>query len=196
MTTMSAVATAPASAGAPTQAELARERDYLLRVARRQLRDGSLAEDVVHDALLSALQARSAFAGRSSLRTWLTSILHHRMADTLRRERRVSGNGDAGAAPALDDDDAALPAAAVDDRDPARRLAAKQALAKLAAELQRLPPLAAQVLLLRRIEGRSNDETAAQLQLDPLRVPAILHRALVRLKRGLDGHGAAAARVD
>ena len=57
-------------------------------------------------------------------------------------------------------------------------------------------PLAAQVLLLRRIEGRSNDETAAQLQLDPLRVPAILHRALVRLKRGLDGHGAAAARVD
>jgi len=53
-------------------AEFARELDphrgYLLRVARLQLRDEALAEDVVQETLLAALSG-SGFSGKSSLRT-------------------------------------------------------------------------------------------------------------------------------
>ena len=173
-------------ADAATQAAIAAQRGYLLRVARRQLRDPMLAEDVVHDALLAALQGARGFAGRSSLRTWLTSILHHRVADALRhrqREREISvepATADDWGGAAADDDSAAFE---VDHRDPARLLEARQAVSALAQGLRRLPATAAQVLMLRQVEGCSNDETAQRLQLDPALVPTILHRARRRLQR-------------
>lgn len=175
------------AARAPTQAEIALERAYLLREARRRLRDRALAEDVVHDALLAALQSTGGFAGRSSLRTWLTSILHHRIADALRREHRCGGRGSGVATPPPDDDGAAgsVPTAAIDPRDPPRLLESRQTVSQLDAALRRLPPLAMQVLVLRKVEGFSTDETAMRLRLDPQRVSAILHRASQRLRRWL-----------
>ena len=171
---------------AATQAAIAAERGYLLRMAQRQLRDPMLAEDVVHDALLAALQSASGYAGRSSLRTWLTAILHHRIADALRRRYRVR---EVSVEPVAVDGwkpqhvDETTSAEQVDHRDPSQLLETRQALRALTQGLQRLSPIAAQVLLLRRLEGCSNGETAARLQLDPSQVPAILHRARSRLER-------------
>ena len=42
-------------------------RGYLLRVAVPQLRDSDLAENVVQDTLVAALQGAGGFSGRSSL---------------------------------------------------------------------------------------------------------------------------------
>jgi len=56
-------------------------RGYLLRVAVLQLRDSDLAEDVVQDTLVAALQGAGGFSGRSSLKTWLTGILKHKIVD-------------------------------------------------------------------------------------------------------------------
>lgn len=50
-------------------------RGYLLKFALLQLRDPHLAEDAVQETLLAVLSALEGFAGRSSLRTWLTGIL-------------------------------------------------------------------------------------------------------------------------
>src|SRR5207237_10163020 len=63
-------------------------RGYLLRVAVLQLRDGDLAEDVVQDTLVAALQGAKGFSGRSSLKTWLTGILTHKIVDAIRRKTR------------------------------------------------------------------------------------------------------------
>ena len=171
---------------AATQTAIAAERGYLLRVARGQLRDRMLAEDVVHDALLAALQSASGFAGRSSLRTWLTSILHHRIADALRSLHRVRelsvGSTVAEDADSNSPDEYCAPAE-IDHRDPPHVLEGRQTVLALTQGLQRLAPMAAQVLLLRQVEGCSNDETAQRLQLDPSQVPAILHRARRRLER-------------
>ena len=68
--------------------ELERQRSYLLRVARLQLRDGALAEDVVQDTLAAALTAREGFSGKSTLKTWLTGILKHKIVDAIRRKQR------------------------------------------------------------------------------------------------------------
>jgi DNA-directed RNA polymerase specialized sigma24 family protein len=71
--------------GHPDLADLDQHRGYLLRVARLQLRDEALAEDVVQETLLAALSG-SGFSGRSSLRTWLTGILKHKIVDAIRRK--------------------------------------------------------------------------------------------------------------
>ena len=63
-------------------------RAYLLRVAVLQLRDPDLAEDVVQDTLVAALQGEAGFSGRSSLKTWLTGILKHKIVDAIRRKGR------------------------------------------------------------------------------------------------------------
>ena len=56
-------------------------RSYLLRVAMLQLRNNEVAEDVVQDTLVAALQGSSGFSGRSSVKTWLTGILKHKIVD-------------------------------------------------------------------------------------------------------------------
>ena len=43
--------------------ELERQRGYLMRVARLQLRDTALAEDVVQDTLAAALSGQDRFTG-------------------------------------------------------------------------------------------------------------------------------------
>jgi RNA polymerase sigma-70 factor (TIGR02943 family) len=63
-------------------------RVYLLRVAVLQLRDNDLAEDVVQETLLAALKGAPGFSGRSSLKTWLTGILKHKIVDVIRRKSR------------------------------------------------------------------------------------------------------------
>src|SRR6185369_11901370 len=67
--------------------DLDQHRGYLLRVARLQLRDEALAEDVVQETLLAALSG-SGFSGKSSLKTWLTGILKHKIVDAIRRKQR------------------------------------------------------------------------------------------------------------
>ncbi|HID38429.1 MAG TPA: sigma-70 family RNA polymerase sigma factor, partial [Calditrichaeota bacterium] len=44
-----------------------------------------LAEDLVQDTFLSALKSYSSFGQRSSLRTWLVSILRNKIVDHYRR---------------------------------------------------------------------------------------------------------------
>jgi RNA polymerase sigma-70 factor (ECF subfamily) len=72
-------------------AEIEGHRPYLMRYALAQLRDGVLAEEAVQEALVSALESIATFGGKSTLRTWLTSILRFKVIDLQRRavsERR------------------------------------------------------------------------------------------------------------
>jgi len=69
----------------PRFAQIETHRPYLVRYALAQLRDSQLAEEAVQEALLSALESLSTFEGKSSLRTWLTSILRFKVIDLQRR---------------------------------------------------------------------------------------------------------------
>src|SRR6476619_1150542 len=66
-------------------AEIESHRPYLLRYALAQLRDGQLAEEAVQEALVAALEGVAGFNGKSTLRTWLTSILRFKVIDLQRR---------------------------------------------------------------------------------------------------------------
>ena len=57
-------------------------------LARRLLRDASLAEDVVQQVFLALWQGNSYDPARGAVSTWLLSITHHKAVDALRRESR------------------------------------------------------------------------------------------------------------
>jgi RNA polymerase sigma-70 factor (ECF subfamily) len=67
-------------------AELEAELPYLQRYALAQLRDRDAANEVVQETVLAALESGDSFSGKSSLRTWLTSILRFKLIDRLRRK--------------------------------------------------------------------------------------------------------------
>lgn len=62
--------------------------DVLFRYARGRLRDPAVAEEVVQETCVSALQARERVTGRASERTWLVGILKHKIIDHCRRTKR------------------------------------------------------------------------------------------------------------
>src|SRR5436309_3180700 len=66
--------------------------DYLFNFAVVQVRDVTVAEDLVQETFLAAVKAQNSFGGKSSARTWLVGILRHKLYDHLRkacRERAV-----------------------------------------------------------------------------------------------------------
>ena len=91
------ISTATSSTSAdPTEIE--GHRTYLLRYASLQLRDAGAAEDAVQDTLIAGLEGLDRFSGKSSVKTWLTGILKHKIIDHMRRQAReqplISGDAD------------------------------------------------------------------------------------------------------
>ncbi|MFY8101055.1 MAG: sigma-70 family RNA polymerase sigma factor, partial [Allorhizobium sp.] len=67
----------------------------LRRYARSLVRNPDEAEDLVHDALVRALERKSTFRTGGSIRNWLMSILHNTHVDRLRHDRAVNRRHDA-----------------------------------------------------------------------------------------------------
>ena len=69
---------------------LAEIRRDMVRFAGLQLRDETLAEDVVQEALAAALSGAREFAGRSALKTWIFAILKNKIVDQIRVKARTT----------------------------------------------------------------------------------------------------------
>jgi RNA polymerase sigma-70 factor (ECF subfamily) len=180
-------------------AEFARELDphrgYLLRVARLQLRDEALAEDVVQETLLAALSG-SGFSGKSSLRTWLTGILKHKIVDAIRRKRRqptaASALGDIEAELDIEDFDAmfnergAWDTQPADWGDPEAALNQRRFLDMMEACLEKLPPNTARVFVMREVMELETDEICKELAINANNLWVILYRARMALRQCLE----------
>jgi len=69
--------------------------DYLYRFALSRTKDPTVAEDIVQETLLAALQARASFKGRSTPKSWLAGILKHKIIDHFRKSKRERPTDDA-----------------------------------------------------------------------------------------------------
>jgi RNA polymerase sigma-70 factor (ECF subfamily) len=175
--------------------ELDPHRGYLLRVARLQLRDEALAEDVVQDTLLAAL-AGSGFSGKSSLRTWLTGILKHKIVDAIRKKRRepttASAFGDIESEMDIEDLDAMFDerggwnAKPADWGDPEAALDRRQFLDMMEICLERLPPNTARVFMMREVMELDTDEICKELAINANNLWVILYRARMALRQCLE----------
>jgi RNA polymerase sigma factor (sigma-70 family) len=65
-----------------------RHGDAMFSFAMTRLRDRMVAEDVVQEAFLAALEARDRFTGASTERTWLIGILKNKVVDRIRKAAR------------------------------------------------------------------------------------------------------------
>ena len=173
---------------------LAGHRIYLLKIARLQLRDETLAEDLVADALAQAFERRAQFRGGSSLRTWLTSILKNRIVDFLRKQWReqsldAASEGDDGAIDRIFDASGHYIHMPSDVRDPAELSQQDNFLAAVQRCVDRLPKRIGQVFVLREVFGSDTKELCKDLGLTSSNVWVQLYRARMMLRECLERGG-------
>jgi len=173
--------------------ELPAHRAYLLRVARLSLRDADLAEDVVQETLVAALAGRDRFSGRSSVRTWLTGILKHKIIDAIRQKQRrpivaadFAEEADLEAFDPLFTDNGAWEAPPADWGDPENALARHEFMEVLTRCLERLPPTTARVFMMREIHELESDEICKELTITANNLWVILYRARMALRQCLE----------
>jgi RNA polymerase sigma-70 factor, ECF subfamily len=170
---------------------LAEHGDYLYRYALARLRDSHLAEDVVQETLLAAMQG-SGYAGKSSPRTWLTGILKHKIIDLFRRQSRET----ALETPEDVADDTPGMEELFEGRhwseppqawgEPAGLLQQEQFLQTLQDCMDRLPKKLARIFLLREVEEADNEEICKELEISPSNAWVMLYRARMGLRKCLE----------
>jgi RNA polymerase sigma-70 factor, ECF subfamily len=176
-----------------TPEDIEKERGYLLRYALLQLRNPAQAEDSVQETMLAALEGRGRFSGKSSLRTWLTGILKHKIIDQLRRggrEQPLTGADDdrseAEAVDALFAEDGHWREMPGDWGNPARALENNRFWAAFELCLQRLPQRTASVFTMREVMDMSTDEICQELAITTTNCWVMLHRARLTLRECLE----------
>jgi RNA polymerase sigma-70 factor (ECF subfamily) len=176
--------------------DLALMRTDLLRFARLQLRDGSLAEDVVQETMLAALAGAERFAQRSSLKTWVFSILRNKIIDAIRgRSREVSLNEAFGDEADLGEvENASFAADGHWDpsvrpgvwADPEASLEQARFWVVFEACLENLPAKTGRVFMMREFLGFDTDEICKELGMTPSNCWVVLHRARLALRACLE----------
>ena len=181
---------------------VARYHGSLKRLARSFGAADAVAEEIVQETWLGALEGLDGFEERSSLKTWLFGILKNQARRRAERERRtVPFSSLAGAAeddgPVVDalrfqgqdgcwPDHWALPPRPWEDAE--RRLAAMEVRGLLRAAIADLPPRQRAVVALRDVEGLSSDEVCELLELSEGNQRVLLHRGRAALRNDLEGY--------
>ena len=118
--------------------------NYLFNFAVGQVRDVSVAEDLVQETFLAAVKAQNSFGGKSSARTWLVGILRHKIYDYLRkacRERAVRHDPmPMDDAESWEESTLWLHEVAAESQLPSRRMELDEFRANLEVALGKLPP--------------------------------------------------------
>ena len=169
--------------------------DYLYRFALVRLRDPHLAEDVVQETLLAAMQNQS-YAGKSAPRTWLTGILKHKIIDSMRKQIREQPMEDL--AEDLPDEPGMDEFFAEDNRHwsdkpqpwstPQNELEQKQFLIILQTCMDRLPAKLSVLFMMREVQENDNDEICKELGITATNAWVMLYRARMSLRKCLELH--------
>ena len=173
----------------------------MLTVARTYVKDRAVAEEVVQEAWLGVIRGLDRFEGRSSLKTWILSILVNQAKTRGTREARTvpfASLAPEDHAPAVDPGRFAGPddqypggwrsfpanwnasaASVVEDRETLR--VAMRAIAEL-------PPTQQTVIRMRDVEGYASEDVCATLDVSEANQRVLLHRARSRVRSALERH--------
>jgi RNA polymerase sigma-70 factor (ECF subfamily) len=173
-----------------------RHHGALIRVARNYVADLSVAEEVVQEAWLGVLEGIERFQGRSSLKSWIISIVIHKAKDRGVREKRyvaMAANGyDDAEEPVVDPSrfrasgEWGLPPQQWDELTPERLLESRESLDLLQQAIAELPANLREVLVLRDIEELDSKDICAQLRITESNLYVRLHRARERVRAALE----------
>jgi len=164
-----------------------RHAEALYSYAMMRVHRQDLAEDMVQETLLAALQGWESFEGNSSQRTWLIGILRHKILDFFRRHRN----------PEVPDDESWQKeyfdrARHWKDKmvrwktDPAELVENAEFRQVLQDCLKALSELMARAFVMREMEGLSSEEVCKHLEISETNLWVRLHRARLQLRRCLE----------
>ncbi len=173
----------------------------MMAIAQSYVKGRSVAEEVVQETWLAVIRGLDRFEGRSSLKTWIISILVNQAKTRGTREARSLPFASLAAE---DDAPAVAPErfrgpndqypggwrefpgnwhasaeTAVQDRETLR--VAMRAIAEL-------PPAQQTVIRMRDVEGYSSEEVCATLDVSEANQRVLLHRARSRVRSALERH--------
>jgi RNA polymerase sigma-70 factor (ECF subfamily) len=165
----------------------------LLRVALAFVGSPSAAEEVVQDTWLAVVAQIDGFEGRSSLRTWIGTILCNRARTRGVRDKRsvpFSSLTPEDVEPAEPERFTARgfwsPAPGRWDDAPEALVLRKEAREAIERELGTLPEAQRTVVVLRDLEGWSSEEVCNVLEVTETNQRVLLHRGRQRLRAALE----------
>ena len=169
----------------------------MVRLARSFVRNPATTEEVTQETWLQVLNGLDTFEGRSTLKSWIFSILANRARSRAVRDGRTllfsDMSGEVGDdEPAVDPArfNAAgywhLPPRPWDDLTPERLAASGQIGERLAGAMDELPDAQRAVVMLRDVEGCSSEEACNVLDISETNQRVLLHRGRSRLRRLLE----------
>src|SRR5690554_5339810 len=165
--------------------------NYLYNYAISRVYNQEIAEDLVQETFLSAVKAIERFEGRSTIKTWLTSILKRKIIDHYRKNARNKEDA------VLDNDqffqtEGILKGHWEDDQLPAnwgdnKGLSESAEFYTVLKEcLSHLPPKMAATFTMKEIEEYSTEETCKELEISPTNLWVMIHRAKLRLRKCIE----------
>jgi RNA polymerase sigma-70 factor (ECF subfamily) len=158
----------------------------MLRFASSFVPNRAVAEEVVQESWLGVVRGIGGFEGRSTLRTWLFSIVANCARRTGARERRQTpvDFGDERAVPAerfgRKGEWTAPPVPWVEDT--VERIAAGQVVDSIRSCFDALPEAQRQAVLLRDFEGLPSAEVCGLLGISEGNLRVLLHRGRSRIR--------------
>jgi len=164
----------------------------LIRVAVGIVRSRATAEEVAQETWIAVLKNICGFEGRSSLASWIFSILINKARSRAKRDGRMVSFDGTG-----EDDNLA---AAFDGRGrwkdipelwevltPERILAGRSVMDHVNTAIEALPPGQRSVIILRAQQGLDAEEVCAILGISEGNMRVLLHRARLGVRAALDG---------
>jgi len=164
----------------------------LIRIAIGIVQSRATAEEVAQETWIAVLKSISGFQGRSSLASWIFSILINKARSRAKRDGRIVSFDGAG-----EDDNLA---AAFDGRGrwknmpelwetltPERILSGRTVLDHVTAAIDALPPAQRSVIILRAQQGMEAEDVCATLGISEGNMRVLLHRARLGIRAALDG---------
>ena len=172
----------------------------MLAVARTYVRTRAAAEEVVQDAWLGVLKGLDRFEGRSSLRTWIVSIVVNIARTRAARDARTVPFSalESASGPAVSPDRFRGPEDAFPGhwnrypRDwrslPEEVLLGQETIGAALRAINDLPPAQKAVISMRDVDGWTGEEVCAALNISPGNQRVLLHRARSQVRAALERH--------
>ena len=152
---------------------------FVYNVAYRILGNQADAEDASQEAFISAYRNFDRFRGEATVSTWLYRIAINAALMKLRKDRRRDYLTQTGY------DDTRLVSWT---EGPERAAINTELREKLEEGLALLPPQLRAVVVLRDVQGMSNEEAASVMKKSVPSLKSMLHRGRVLLRKYLDGY--------
>jgi len=171
----------------------------MIRIALMYVKDQAVAEDVVQETWIGVLRGLDRFEGRSSLKTWIFTILTNRAKTRAQREGRYASLTPLWDGESEDNEPAVTPEHFSSeghwhgdsmpnrwDVIPEDRLLSKETLQVIDDAINMLPPGQREVIRLRDVDGWSSAEVRNVLDISETNQRVLLHRARSKVRRALE----------